>query len=74
MDPQDLIEQLLSAHRERGPRGDIRPAPAFYDLSPEARAEAFHLTVVQRTLEAAQDPEGLSSTARALLARLSSSP
>jgi hypothetical protein len=70
MDPQALIEQLLSAHRERGVRGDIRVAPAFHDLSPEARAEAFQLTLLQRTLEAAQDPEGLSSTARALLARL----
>jgi hypothetical protein len=70
MEPQELIEELLSAHRERGARGEIRVAPAFYDLSPEARADAFQLTVVQRALEAAQDPEGLSSTARALLARL----
>lgn len=70
MDDQTLIEQVLSAHRERDRDGQIRFAPAFHDLSPDARAQAFELSVLQRTLEAAQDPDGLSSTARALLARL----
>jgi hypothetical protein len=70
MDEEVLIEQLLSAHRERGALGDIRFASAFHDLSPEARVEAFALTTLQRSLEAARDPEELSTTARAVLARL----
>ena len=70
MDEEALIEQLLSAHRERGVRGEIRFAPAFHDLSPEARSTAFALTSLQRSLEAARDPEELSTTARAVLARL----
>jgi hypothetical protein len=51
MESPELIERLISAPRERGLHGDVRVAPAFYDLPPEARERAFQLTVVQRTLE-----------------------
>lgn len=71
MDEESLIEQLASAHRERGAHGEVRFAPAFYDLSDEARARAFELAAQNRRLEAALDAQGLSGTARAVLARIS---
>lgn len=70
MDEESLIEQLTSAHRERNARGEIQFARAFYDLEPDARQRAFDTSVQQRALEAALDPDGLSTTARAVLRRL----
>jgi hypothetical protein len=70
MDEEALIEQLMSAHRERAKTGEIRFAPAFHDLSATARQAAFALTCAQRNLEAALDPQELSTTARAVRARL----
>jgi hypothetical protein len=65
-----LIAAVSSAWRERGPSGGILPAPEWHDLDPAARAEAFEVTVVLRRLEAAAHPNGLSTTARAVLARI----
>ncbi|HET7542426.1 MAG TPA: hypothetical protein VFK05_21300 [Polyangiaceae bacterium] len=70
MDDDALIEQLLSAHRERDAHGEIQFTPAFYDLLPEAREAAFVTLQLQRALEAARDSEGLSTTARAILGRI----
>ena len=70
MDEEPLIEQLTSAYRERGAHGEIRYSPAFHDLSADARQQAFDQTTLQRALEAALDAEGLSSTSRAVLARI----
>jgi hypothetical protein len=70
MDEESQIEELLSAHRERSARGEIRPAPVFYDLRDEARGRAFEAALAQRQLEAALDEDGLSSTARAVLRRI----
>lgn len=70
MDDDALIEQLLSAHRERDAHGAIQFAPAFYDLLPEARETAFATLQLQRALEAGRDSEGLSTTARAILGRI----
>jgi hypothetical protein len=64
-----LIERLASAHRSRLP-AEVPQHPVFQDLSPEARERAYRYTSALRELEAAFDPEGLSSTARAVLARL----
>ena len=69
-DERSLLEQVTSAWRERSVRGEIRPSPAFFDLEPVARIEAFEHTLVQRRLEAAADPLGRSSTVRAILDRL----
>ena len=69
MNDELLIESVLSAHRERGPGGVIREHPAWHDLGPDGRAEAHERTRSLRMLEAALDPEGLSSTARAVLPR-----
>jgi len=71
MDEESLIERLTSAFRERGPGGEPRFAPEFYDLLPEARQAAFEQTRGLRALEAALDAEGLSSTAHAVLGRIS---
>ena len=65
-----LVAAVTTAHRERGPRGEIRGHRAFYDLDDAGRVEAFDETARQRALEAALDAQGLSSTARAILARL----
>jgi hypothetical protein len=70
MDEETLIERLTSAHRERRSSGEIVFSPAFFDLEPEARNAAFEHARKSRALEAALDPEGLSSTAHAVLARI----
>lgn len=65
-----LIEQVAGAYRGRDPHGNLRAHPAFYDLDPAGRAEAFELGRRLRAMEAALDPDGLSTTARAVLARI----
>jgi hypothetical protein len=70
-DRESLIEQAASAFRDRDPRdGRIRPHPAWLDLDEAGRQEAFDVATGQRALEAALDPAGLSTTARAVLARI----
>jgi hypothetical protein len=64
-----LVEQVAGAYRPAS--GDeLQYLPAWHDLGPAARVRAFELARVQRTLEAALDPDGLSTTARAVLAKL----
>ena len=63
------IEAAASAHRERL-AGRIVPNASWHDLDEAGRVEAFETTVKLRTMEAALDPEGLSTTARAVLARI----
>ncbi len=69
-DEELLLEQVTSAHRERGVDGAIHSHPAWHDLDDEGRREAFEATVALRQMEAALDPQGQSSTVRALLARI----
>jgi hypothetical protein len=69
---EPLIEAAAGAFRERDARGAVRIAPAWRDLDPAARREAFEAACLNRIIEAALDPQGLSSTARAVLARLRS--
>jgi hypothetical protein len=74
MTPDDedlLIEQVASAHR-LAPRAfdDLSYHPAWHDLDAGARVRAFERARALRTAEAALDPDGLSTTARAVLARL----
>lgn len=72
MTPEDelLVEQVTSAHRERGVDGTIRSHQAWHDLDEAGRLAAFDATVLQRKLEAALDPQGQSSTITAVLRRL----
>ncbi|MEM9066987.1 MAG: hypothetical protein AAGE52_00735 [Myxococcota bacterium] len=62
----ELIEEVAGAYRA----GGLRYHAAWYDLSEEERREAHARALRQREFEAALDPEGLSSTARAVLARI----
>jgi hypothetical protein len=65
-----LIAAVTTAHRARDPRGEITSHRAWHDLDEAARADAFDETMKQRTFEAASNAEGLSTTARAVLARI----
>jgi hypothetical protein len=67
---ESLVEQAVTAWRPRGPRGELRPHPAWSDLDAAGREEVFRATLLQRALEVALDPQGLSTTAKAVLARL----
>lgn len=69
-DRETLIEQVVSAFRERDADGRVLASPAWRDLDPADRLAAHDETLRARRLEAALDPEGLSPTARAVLARL----
>lgn len=71
-DDDDTIEQVAGAYRPRPMQGtgELRYLPAWHDLSEAGRAEAFRRAVVLRTMEAALDADGLSTTARAVLARI----
>jgi hypothetical protein len=67
---EQLIEQAAGAWRPRRADGGIGTHPAWADLDSAGRVEAFEAARLQRRLEAALDEEGLSTTARAVLARL----
>lgn len=69
-DREALIEALAGAHRGRDPHGAVRSHPAFHDLDDAGRVEAFEAAQRLRLLEAALDPRALSTTARAVLARI----
>ena len=64
-----LIEQVASAYRPVS-RDELRYHPAWHDLGPDARQRAFERARALRALEAAIDPDGLSTTARAVLDRI----
>jgi len=72
-DREALIEALAGAYRARDPHGAVTSHPAFHDLDDAGRLEAFDAAQRLRLLEAALDPQGLSTTARAVLARIRAS-
>jgi hypothetical protein len=65
-----LIEQVTSAWRPRDRDGRIMGHPAWYDLGEDGRVAVYRTTAVIRRIEAALDPEGLSSTGRTVMARI----
>jgi hypothetical protein len=65
-----LIEQVMTAWRPRGRGGEIHGHPAWHDLSEEDREAAYEATCELRRLETALDPEGVTTTARAVLHRI----
>lgn len=69
-----LVEEVASAHRPQDPRGGVRASPAFADLDEDGRQEAYEVAAAMRALEAALDPEGLSTTARAVLRVVRATP
>ncbi len=66
---QQLVEEVAGAHRPAA-RDTPRYHPAWHDLDAAARERAYELARVNRRVEAALDREGLSTTARAVLARI----
>lgn len=64
-----LVEQVASAHRPPS-LDELRYHPAWHDLDASDRTRAFDLATALRPLEAALDSDGLSTTARAVLARI----
>jgi hypothetical protein len=70
-DPNDtLIEQAISAYRERDPSGGIVASPALRDLPLGSREALFKRRLESRIVERALDPNGRSGTVHAVLARL----
>jgi hypothetical protein len=65
-----LVEAVAGAYRPRDPHGTLRALPAWHDLDAEGREDAFELGRRLRALEAALDPEGLSTAGRAVMARI----
>ncbi|HVE82952.1 MAG TPA: hypothetical protein VND93_08905 [Myxococcales bacterium] len=73
-DDELLREQVISAWRPRARDGAVRAHPAWHDLPEAERARAYDEAASTRRMEAALDPDGLSTTARAVLARLAPAP
>ena len=67
---ETLIEMVVGAWREVTVTGEIKQHPAWWDLDESARIIAHEVAVQQRTIEAALDANGLSSTSRAVLNRI----
>ena len=65
-----LIEEAVSAYRERNYWGRILPSPAWLDLMVEDRDELFARQLESRLIERALNPAGLSTTVQSVLARL----
>jgi hypothetical protein len=73
MTPEEeiLFESVLGSHRSRRSNGEIAWSAEWFDLSERLRIEAAETTIVQRELERAMDPQGLSSTIHAVMSRIS---
>ena len=69
MNDDELIEEVAGAYRPRS-RDELRYHPAWHDLDARGRTLAYERARAMRPLEAALDPDGLSTTARAVLARI----
>jgi len=68
-DDELLIEQVAGAYRPAA-RDELTYHPAWHDLAAPERLRAYELARALRRAEAALDPDGLSTTARAVLARV----
>ena len=64
-----LVEQVAGAYRPRA-REELRYHPAWHDLGEAERMRAFEIARELRKVEAALDTDGLSTTAKAVLARI----
>jgi hypothetical protein len=70
-DRERALEEAMSAHREvHRSSGAIRACPAWHDLSEDDRQILYEETISLRKMEAALDPDGLSTTAHAVLDRI----
>jgi hypothetical protein len=69
-DDELLIEAACTARGDVALDGKLRAHPAWHDLGEDARSTAHDVASASRVLEAAMDPEGLSSTVRAVVRRI----
>jgi len=70
-EPKDLlIEESVSAFRERNSWGRILPSSAWWDLAPGDREVLFERQLASRIIECAIDPNRRSTTVREVLRRL----
>jgi len=69
---ETLIEEAVSAYRERTTSGKILPSPAWWDLPAGYRAELFQRQMQGRILERTIAPDSLSATVRSVLRRIES--
>jgi hypothetical protein len=69
-DQDELIEAAAGAWRPRDPHGTLRYHPAWWDLDAPGRQAAHDRAARSRVMEAALDPQGLSTTAKAVMARI----
>jgi hypothetical protein len=67
---EKLIEEAAGAWRPRPHWGGPLSHPAWADLDEAGRLEAYEVARQLRRMEAALDPDGLSTTAKAVLARI----
>lgn len=65
-----LIEQVATAWRPRDRDGGAREHPVWHDLEADDRLTSFEIGTQLRMIEALLDPQGLSSTAHAVLRRI----
>lgn len=70
MNRDTLIEQVAAAWRPKGVDGAVQTSPAWHDLDEDGRREAYAVAFALRQIEAALDPDGLSATARNVLAAI----
>lgn len=74
-EPKDLlIEEAVSACRERNPWGRVLPSRAWWDLPQKDRETLFARQLGSRIIERALDPNGRSTTVRAVMERLGMGP
>jgi len=65
-----LIERVAGAWRGRNADGELQAHAAWHDLDDSGRLAAYSAAFALRQIEAALDKEGLSTTARAVLAAI----
>jgi hypothetical protein len=70
MSDDALIEAAAAAWRDRDATGEVKSHPAWHDLDEAGRRQAFEVARRMRRIEALIDPRGLSTTAKAVLARI----
>jgi hypothetical protein len=70
MSRDERFERASSAYREQRRDGSIADSPDWHDLDASDRVRLHARTSALRTLEAALDASQLSTTARAVLARI----
>lgn len=68
-DEELLIEAVAGAWRPDD-RRTVRAHPAWHDLDDAGRLEAFDAAIELRAIEAALDPDGITTTARSVLAKI----